>query len=91
MKKTVVKPLGENILVRPEKAEKKTDFGIFLPETSSEEKPQEGKVVAIGTSKEIKVKKNQKVIFNRYSGTEIKIDNEDYLIVKNEDILAVVE
>lgn len=91
MKKTIVKPLGENVLVKPEKAEKKTDTGIYLPETTSEEKPQQGKVMAVGTSKEIKVKKNQKIIYSRYSGTEIKIDNEDYLIVKNEDILAIVE
>lgn len=91
MKKTTVKPLGENVLIKPEKADKKTDSGIFLPENASEEKPQQGKVIEVGESKEIKVKKNQKVIYNRYSGTEVKIDGEEYLIVKNEDVLAVVE
>ncbi len=89
--KTKVMPLGQNVLVKPEKADKKTNTGIYLPDTSSEEKPQQGRVIAVGDSEKIKVKKNQKVIYARYSGTEIKIDNEDCLIVKNEDILAVVE
>lgn len=90
MKGTTVKPLGENVLVKPEKMDKKTKSGIFLPENASEERPQEGKVIAIGDSEKIKVKKNQKVIYNRYSGTEVKIDGEDYLIVKNSEILAVI-
>ncbi|MFH0969585.1 MAG: co-chaperone GroES [Patescibacteria group bacterium] len=90
MKKLTVKPLGENVLIKPEKSDKKTDSGIFLPENASEEKPQQGKVIEVGDSKEIKVKKNQKVIFNRYSGTEVKIEGEEYLIVKNEDVLAVI-
>ena len=84
-------PLGENVLVMPEKQDKKTKTGIFLPENASEEQPQEGKVIAVGDHKNIKVKKGQKIIFRKYSGTEIKIDREDYLIVKNEDILAVIE
>ena len=91
MKETKVKPLGDNVLVKPEKADKKTQSGIFLPESASEERPQQGKVVEIGESKDIKVKKNQKVIFKRYSGTEVKIEGEEYLIVKNEDVLAIVE
>lgn len=91
MKKETIKPLGENILVLPLKAETKTKSGIVLPDTASGEKPQEGKIIAIGDDKKIQVKKGQKVIFAKYSGTEIKIDNEEYLIVKNEDILAVVE
>jgi chaperonin GroES len=86
-----VKPLGENVLIKPEKADKKTKSGIFLPENTSEERPQEGKVIEVGDSDKIKVKKNQKVIFNRYSTTEVKIEGEIYLIVKNEDILAVIE
>lgn len=90
MSKTIVRPLGENVLIKPEKQESKTNTGIYLPENSSEEKPQQGKVIAIGSSKEIKVKKNQKVIYNRYSGTEVKVDGEECLIVKNEDVLAVV-
>lgn len=91
MKEIKVKPLADNVLIKPEKADKKTESGIFLPESASEERPQQGKVVEIGEDKNIKIKKNQKVIFKRYSGTEVKIDGEEYLIVKNEDILAVVE
>jgi chaperonin GroES len=91
MKEAIVKPLGENVLIQPEKADKKTKTGIYLPENSSEERPQEGKVIAVGDSEKIKVKKNQKVIFNRYSGTEVKIEGADYLIVKNNEILAVIE
>lgn len=90
MKEIKVKPLGDNVLVKPEKADKKTQSGIFLPESASEERPQQGKVIEVGESKDIKVKKNQSVIFKRYSGTEVKIEGEEYLIVKNEDILAIV-
>jgi len=90
MKKATIKPLGENVLVKPEKSGKKTEAGIYLPESASKEQPQEGRVIAVGDSKEIKVKKNQKIIFRRYSGTEVEISGEEYLIIKNEDILAVV-
>ncbi|MDQ1284019.1 MAG: chaperonin GroES [Patescibacteria group bacterium] len=86
-----ITPLGENVLVKVVKVETKTKSGLVLPDTASEEKPQEGKVIAIGDSAKIKVKKNQKVIFAKYSGTEINLDKEEYLIVKNEDILAVVK
>ncbi|MFZ5982391.1 MAG: co-chaperone GroES [Patescibacteria group bacterium] len=86
-----IKPLGENVLVKLSPKEEKTRGGIYLPETASGEKPQEGKVMAVGDSSKISVKKNQKVLFAKYSGTEIKMDKEEYLILKNEDILAVVE
>jgi len=85
-----IKPLGENVLVKLNKAEEKTKSGIFLPETTNADRPQEGKVVAIGESDKIKVKKGQTVIFAKYSGTEIKLENDDCLILKAEDILAVV-
>lgn len=91
MKKELVQPLGENVLVRLVKAEKKTKSGLYLPESNNEERPQEGQVIAVGESEKIKVKKNQKIIFAKYSGTEIKIDGEEYLILKNEDILALVK
>lgn len=91
MKKETIQPLGENVLVKLMKAEKKTKTGLYLPDSASEDKPQEGKVIEIGESDKIKAKKNQMVIFAKYSGTEIKIDGEDYLILKNEDILAVVK
>ncbi len=85
--------MGENVLVKVVEVEKTTQSGIVLPDTASEEKPQEGEVVAVGDSKKIneKVKKSAKVIFAKYSGTEIQIEKEDYLILKNEDILAVIE
>jgi chaperonin GroES len=86
-----IKPLGENVLVSAEKEPAKTKSGLVLPETASKERPQEGRVIAIGTSEKIKVKKGQTVIFAKYSGSEIKIGETEYLMVKNEDILAVVE
>lgn len=91
MKKETIRPLDKNVLVKIIKKDSKTKSGLVLPDTASEEKPQEGKVIAVGDNKEIKVKKNQTVIFAKYSGSEIKIDEEEYLILKNEDILAVVE
>lgn len=91
MKKENVKPLGDNVFIEIEKEEKgKTDSGIFLPEDASEEKSQIGKVIAVGDSDKIKVRKNQKVVFKEFSGTGIKINGGEYLIVKNEDIMAVI-
>lgn len=86
----MIKPLGENVLIKPEKEDKKTKTGIYLPDSASEEKSQRGKIIAVGDDKEIKVKKGQTVIFREYSGTDVKIKDEDYVIVKNEDILAVI-
>ena len=85
-----ISPLGENVLVKLAKEMSKTRSGIVLPESGNKERPQEGKVIAIGDDKKIKVKKNQTILFAKYSGTEIKLDEEDYLILKNEDILAVI-
>lgn len=89
-KKPNIEPLGENVLVEPAKSDAKTASGIVLPDTS-EEKPQEGIVVAIGADKKIKVKPGQKVIYSKYSGNEIKVGETEYLLVKNEDILAIVK
>jgi len=86
-----VKPLGENVLVKVEKDSAKTKSGIYIPETSSSEKPHQGRVMAIGNSDKIKVKKGDVVIFAKYSGTEINVGKEEYLIIKSEDILAVLE
>ncbi len=86
-----VKPLGTRVLVRPEEEELRTKSGILLPETAKE-KPQMGVVVAIGDEEEdIKVKVGQKVLFPKYTGTEIKIDGEEHLIMDSDDILAIVE
>ena len=91
MKKIDVKPLGENVLIHPEKPEQKTSAGIYLPDTASQERSQIGKVMAVGESDKIKVKAGQKVIFKRYGGEEIKIEGEEYLIANYKDILAVVK
>lgn len=91
MKKPNIKPLGENILILPEAAEQKTSSGIFLPDTAREERPQQGRVMAIGDSEKIKVTINQKVIYNRYGGTEVKLGETEYLLVTNKDVLAVVD
>lgn len=85
-------PLGDNVLVKVKKQEKKTESGIVLPETADDERPQIALVVAIGDNdKKIKVKPGQNVIFAKYSGTEIKVNKEEFLILKAEDILAIVE
>jgi chaperonin GroES len=91
MKKENIRPLRDNVFVKLLKKDTRTKSGIVLPETASEDKPQEGKIIAVGDSKEIKVKNGQTVIFAKYSGTEIKINNEDYLLIKNEDLLAIVK
>ena len=93
-----IKPLGDRVLIKPLKAEGKTKGGIILPDTAKE-KPQEGKVIAVGKGKTLEsgkvepleVKVGNKVLYGKYSGTEIKIDGEEHLIVKEEDILAIVE
>ena len=91
MQSAKVKPLGENVLIEPQEAKKQTAQGIYLPESGSGEKPQEGMVIAVGEAKSIKVKKGQRVIFRPYSGTEVKVGEQNYMILKHEDILAVVE
>ena len=91
-----IKPLGDNILIQP-LAEKKTPSGIVIPDTAKE-KPQEGKVVAVGPGRyedgklvKPEVKKGYKVIYKKWGGNEIKLDGREYLVVKSEDILAVIE
>lgn len=89
MKKANVRPLGENVLISAIQPETKTASGIYLPETAGE-KPQQGKVIAIGESEKVKVKVGEKVIYTRYGGTEVDIDGIEYLIVAQKDILAVI-
>ena len=85
-----VKPIGERVLVKNVGIEEKTAGGLFIPETA-QEKTQEAVVIAIGDNKDIKVKPNDKIIYDKYAGTSIKIKGEDHLIIKNEDILAIIE
>lgn len=91
MGKVNIKPLGDNVLIEVVEARKQTEVGIYLPETASAETPQEGKVIAVGEGKEIVVKKGQSVIYRRYSGTDITVGEKKYVLVKSEDVLAIVE
>ncbi len=83
-------PLGERVLLKAKEAEKKTASGLFIPQTA-QEKTQFATVVAIGDDENIKVKVGQTVLHDKYAGTQIKDNGEDYLIVNSGDILAVVE
>ncbi|MDR2096395.1 MAG: co-chaperone GroES [Treponema sp.] len=86
-----VRPLADRVIVKLEQKEAKTAGGIIIPDTA-QEKTQEGTVVAIGDDKEvIKVTVGQKVMYDKYAGTQIKIDNVDHLILKMADIIAVIE
>ena len=83
-------PLNDRVLIKPTVSEEKTASGLYIPQTS-QEKTQVAEVIAIGDSEDIKVKVGQKVLHDKYAGTEIKADGEDYLIVAAGDILAVIE
>lgn len=85
-----IKPLGERILIKIKTSEEKTAGGIVIPQ-AAQEKTQEGIVESVGDSPDIKVKKGDVVIYDKYAGTQIKIDDLDYLILKNEDVLAVIK
>ena len=86
-----VKPLGDRVLVKPDAVETKTAGGIIIPDTA-QEKTQRGVVVAVGDDKEkIKVSVGQKVIHDKYAGTQIQIDGVDHLILKSNDLVAGVE
>lgn len=88
---TKITPLGDNVLIKPVTPETKTAAGIYIPETASSEKSQQGKVEAIGESEKISVKKGQTVMFKKYGGEEVTIDNKDYVIVKAEEVIAIIE
>ncbi|HOC96615.1 MAG TPA: co-chaperone GroES [bacterium] len=94
-----LKPLYDNIIVKQLKEEEVTKSGIVLPDTINKEKPQQGEVIAIGPGKkdnngkivEMSVKVGDKILFNRYSPNEIKIDDEEYLVMRESDVLAIIE
>ncbi len=88
--KSVIKPLGENILIKMDSPEEKTSAGIYLPETANHDRSQIGTVIAIGESEKIKVKAGDAVVFKRYGGEEVKIDNVEYLLSNYKDVLAVI-
>lgn len=93
-----LKPLGDRIVVEPVEQEEQTALGIFLPETAKE-KPQQGKVIAAGPGVrkdtgeriDMDVKIGDKVLYARYAGTSVKLDGKEYLILKEGDVLAIVE
>jgi chaperonin GroES len=93
-----VKPLDDRVLVKQSEAEERTAGGIVLPDTAKE-KPQKGVVIAVGVGKlldsgvrsKMTLKKGDEVFYGKYSGTEIKIDGEEYVILKESDVLAVIE
>ena len=98
MARTKVKPLGDRVLVRPEDEEEQVKGGIIIPDTAKE-KPQRGKVVAVGDGKtddsgkkiKLSVKPGNVVLYGKYSGTEVRLDDEDHLIMPEGDILAILE
>ena len=92
-----LEPLGDRVVIQYQKAEEKTESGIILPD-SAKEKPQEAVVIAVGPGKwkdgrrvDPQVKEGDKVILSDYAGTEVRIDKEEYKIVNQDDILAIVE
>ncbi len=99
VKEINLQPLGDRVIVRPINQEEITKSGIVLPDTAEKEKPERGEVVAVGSGKlldngqrvPINVKVGQRVVFKKYSPDEIKMDNEKYLIISEEDILAIIK
>ena len=94
-----LKPLGNKIILESVSTEEKTKSGIIIPDTVDKEKPEQGKVLAVGPGKilengqrsKIDVEVGDTVLFSKYSPTEIKIDGKEYLVVSDEDIMAVIE
>ena len=92
------RPLHDRILVQRIEEQKKSKGGIIIPDTAKE-KPQEGRVVAVGSGRvledgsvrPVELKKGDRILFGKYSGNEIKLDGEDHIIMREEDVLAVVE
>ncbi len=88
----MIKPLADRVLTEPKAAETKTASGIFIPDTVKE-KPQQGTVIAVGPGikdEPMEVKKGDAVLFGKYAGTEVTVDDKTYLIVKQSDILAIL-
>ncbi len=93
-----IRPLQDRILVKRVEGEEKTKGGIIIPDTAKE-KPQEGRVIAVGKGKvtedgklqPLEVKKGDRILFSKYAGTEINIDGEEHLIIREDDVLGIVE
>ena len=102
MAKVIIQPLGDRVLIETMSSaykEGKTASGIVIPDTAEKERPEQGKIVAVGTGKRnedgklvpMSVKKGQTVLFSKYGPNEIKVDGKEYLIAREEDILAIIE
>lgn len=88
----VIRPIGERVLVKPVKVEEKTASGIILPGAGDKERPNVAEVVAVGKGKKLEdIKVGEKVVYSKFSGTEIKDGEEKYLVLNIEDVLAVIE
>lgn len=94
-----IRPLADRVVIKPVEREEKTKGGIFLPDTASKERPMEGTVLAVGEGRRddngklvaMSVKVGDKVLFAKYSGTEYKVDDVEYLILAEKDILGIVQ
>ena len=93
-----IKPLGDRVLIEPMSKEEKTKSGIYIPETADKERPEQGKILAVGPGKfddgkliKPSVKKGDVVIFTKYGPNEIKVGGKEYLIAREDDILAILE
>lgn len=94
-----LKPLRDHVILEPVTAEEKTKGGIVLPETVDKERPEQGKVVAVGPGRinlkgqrvPMEIKKGDVVLFSKYGPNEVKVDGKEYLVAKEEDILAILE
>ncbi len=94
-----IRPLGDRVVVKPAEREEKTKGGIFLPDTASKERPMEGTVLAVGEGRRddsgkliaMSVRSGDKVLFAKYSGTEFKVDDVEYLILSEKDILGIIQ
>lgn len=93
MSKITIRPLGDWVLVEPQKAEKQTAAGLYIPDSASQDRAKRGKVVAVGEGKKVLVKKNENVMYKGYYSDDdyIKDGKKEYLLVKAEDVIAVVE
>lgn len=98
MSKNKIRPLADRVVVEPSEVETKTAGGIVIPDTADKDKPIRGVVIAIGAGKYIdgkmqplQVKVGEKVLFGKYAGTTVKLDTKDYLVMREEDIMGVIE